>query len=95
MNELWNVLDSFFNDCFHLPPLLQQTAFCGFFNTYSNNLISEKHILSLFKIYLYNSRKQEKVTLRKLIRIITKVKDIEKESAGNDDKKIMPYNKNW
>ena len=32
-------------------------------------------------------RKQEKVTLRKLIRIITKVKDIEKESAGNDDEK--------
>ena len=31
----------------------------------------------------------------KLIRIITKVKDIEKESAGNDDKKIMLYNKGY
>ena len=62
--------------------------FFGFVNAYSNNLILENHILLLFKIYLYNSRKQEKLTLRKLIRIITKVKDIEKESAGNDDKKI-------
>ena len=61
--ELWNRLDLFFNDCFHLPQLLPQTAFFGFFNTYSNNLILENHILLLFKIYLYNSRKQEKVTL--------------------------------
>ena len=53
----------------------------------------ENHILLLFKIYQYNSRKQEKFTLRKLTRIITKVKDIEKESAGNDDKKIMLCNK--
>ena len=42
-----------------------------------------------------NSRKQEIVTLRKLNRIIKKVKDIEKESAGNDNKKIMLYNKKW
>ena len=49
----------------------------------------------LFKIHLCNSRKQEIVTLRKLNRIIKKVKDIEKESAGNDNKKIMLYNKKW
>ena len=44
---------------------------------------------------MYNSRKQEKVALRRLNRIIKKVKDIEKESAGNDNKKIMLYNKKW
>ena len=32
--ELWNILDLFFNDCFHIPQLLPQTAFFGFFNTY-------------------------------------------------------------
>ena len=90
--ELWNRLNLFFSHCFHLPQLLPQTAFFGFFNKYFHNLILENHILSLFKIYLYNSRKQEKVTLRKLIRITTKVKDIEKESAGNDDKKTTLYN---
>ena len=91
--ELWNRLDLFFNDCFHLPQLLPQTAFFGFFNTYSNNLILENHILLPFKIYLYNSREQGEVTLKKLIRIIANVKDIEKESVGTDDKKIMLYNK--
>ena len=71
--ELWKRLDLFFNDCFYVPQLLPQTAFFGFFNTYSNNLILENHILLIFKIYLYNSRKQEKVTLRKLIRIIVNI----------------------
>ena len=52
-----------------------------FFNAYSNNLIFANHILLLFKIYLYNSRKHKKVTLRKLIRIITKVKDVEREKG--------------
>ena len=42
-----------------------------------------------------NSRKLQKVILRKLIRVITKVKDVERESARNDDKKIMLYKKRW
>ena len=91
MKEWWKRLYLFLNDCFHLPQFLPQTAFFGFFNTYSNNLILENHALLLFKIYLYNS----KVKLRKLIRIITKVKDIERESAANDNKKIMLYTKKW
>ena len=61
MKELWNRLDLFFHDCFHLLRLLSQTSSFGFFNTYSNNLIYENHILLLFKIYLYNSRRQEKL----------------------------------
>ena len=52
-----------------------------FSNTHSNNPILESYIFLLFKICLYNSRNQEKVTLRKLIRIFAKVKDIEKESG--------------
>ena len=84
--KLRNRLDLFFNDCFHLPQLLPQTVFFGFFNTYSNNLRLENHILLLFKIYLYISLLHYIsslfyitllhfiVTLRKPVRIITKVK---------------------
>ena len=85
----------FIFQCFHLLQLLPQIVFFGFFNTYSNNLIPENHILLLFEIYLRNSRKQEKAKLRKIIRIDAKVKDIEKESAGKYDKKIILYNKKW
>ena len=53
-----------------------QTAFFGFF--YFSNLILENRILLLFKIYLYNPRTQEKVTIRRLISIITKVKERKK-----------------
>ena len=37
--ELCNRLDLFFNNWFHLPQLLPQTAFFEFSNTYSNKLI--------------------------------------------------------
>ena len=85
-----------FHSFYHRQPFLDfliHYNFFGFFNTYSNNLILENHIILLIEIYLHNSRKQEKVTLRKLIRIIIKVKNIEKESAGNHNKKIMLYRK--
>ena len=44
---------------------------------------------------MYNSRKQEKVTLRKLIGIITKIKVIQKEKARKGDKNIKLYKRNW
>ena len=92
--ELWKRLNLFFNGSLCLPELLPQTAFFGFIIS-SENLLLENHILLLFKIYLYNSRNQEKVRFNKLIRVITKVKDMEKEIAGNNDKKIMLYKKKW
>ena len=74
---------SYFSNKHHLHSknryILPQTVFFGFFNMSSNNLLLERHIILLFKIYLYNSRKQKRVTLRKLICIIIKVKNIEKE----------------
>ena len=93
--ELWNRLNIFFNDSLHLPHLSPQTAYFGFPNTYSNCLLLENHILLLFKNYLYNSRTQGIITISKFIRIVAKVANIEKEIAGDNDKKIMLYNKKW
>ena len=78
--EPWNRLGLFFNDCFHPPQLFPQTPLFGLSNTYSNKLILKHYIIWLFKLSLYNSRKQEQFTLRTLIKTIAKVKDIEKES---------------
>ena len=91
--EWWNRLDLFFNGGFHLLQILPQTAYFGFFNAYSKSL-TLNHILLLFQSYLYSSRKKEKVTLRRLIRVIRKVKDIEKESAGNVIKRLWCTTKN-
>ena len=47
------------------------------------------------KSFVYNSRKHEKISLKNLITNVTKVKNIEKEIAGNNEKKVMLYNKKW
>ena len=45
-------------------------------------------------MYVYKSRKHEKILLNNLISV-TKVRNIEKEIAGNNEKKVMLYNKKW
>ena len=45
-------------------------------------------------MYVYKSRKHEKIPLNNLISV-TKVRNIEKEIAGNHEKKVMLYNKKW
>ena len=88
-------LTSFLDKSLNLPLLSPQTVFLGFTNTYCNSSLLKNHILLLFKIYVYNSRKHEKISLKNLIKNLTKVKNIEKEIAGNNEKKIMLYNKKW
>ena len=52
------------------------------------NVLLKNYILLLFKIYVYNSRKHEKSSLNNLIRNVKKKKNIEKEIAGNNEKKL-------
>ena len=47
----------------------------------------------MFKISVCNSRKHEKNSLNNLIKNVMKVKNIEKEIPGNNEKMIMLYNK--
>ena len=87
--ELWKSLISFFDKCLNLPYLSPQTAFPGFTNIFRNNILLRNHILLLFKISVYNSRKHEKISPNNLVRNVAKVKNIEKEIAGNNEKMIM------
>ena len=92
---LWKSLISFFDKFLNLPFLSPQTAFLGFTNTYYNDTLLKYHILLLFKIYVYYSRKHEKNSLKNLIRNVKKAKNIEKEIAGNNKKKVMLYKGKW
>ena len=85
---LWKSLISIFDKSLNLPFLSPQTAFIGFANTYCIDTLLKNHILLLFKIYVYNSRKHEKISLKNLIRNITKVKNIEKEIAEKNKKRL-------
>ena len=86
--SLWKSLIFFFHKSLNLPFLSPQTSFLGFTNTYCNDILLKNHILLLFKIYVYSSRKHEKMSLKNLLRNVTKVKNIEKEIAGNTEKKL-------
>ena len=91
--EMEQNLISFLEKYLNLPYLTPQNASHGFPNTCCNDNLFRNHILFLFKTYIYNSRKHEKTSLDDLIRNVTKVKSTEKEIAGNNEKKIMLYDK--
>ena len=90
---LWKSLTSCFDKSLILSFLSPQTAFFAFTNTYCNDTLLKNHILLLLKIYVYNSRKHEKISLKNLIRNVTKVKNIEKEIVENNEKQVMVCNK--
>ena len=72
--NLWNELVLFFENEFTLFDLTPQAAFLGFLNVDSELLLIQNHLLLIFKIYIYNSRRSESLKIKSLIREITKVK---------------------
>ena len=77
--NLWNELVLFFENEFTLFDLTLQAAFLGFLNGDLELLLIQNHLLLIFKIYIYNSRRSESLKIKSLIREITKVKNIEEK----------------
>ena len=65
------------------------TACClsRFLNVNSKLLLIQNHLLLIFKIYIFNSRRSESLKIKSLIREITKVKNIEENILLNNEKK--------
>ena len=91
MNQiyLWNELDLFFEEEFTLIDLTPQTAFLGFVNVDSKLLLIQNHLLLIFEIYIYNSRRSESLKIKSLIQEITKVKNIEEKISLNNEKNML------
>ena len=53
------------------------------------------HIPLLSKVYVYNSRKHEQISLYNLVKNVTKATNMEKEIAAKNEKMIRLYNKKW
>ena len=79
----------FFENDFTLFDLTPQAAFLGFLNVDSKLLLLQNHLLLMFKIYIYNSRRSESLILKSLIREITKVKNIEEKVSINNEKNVV------
>ena len=85
----------FFENEFTLFDLTPQAAFLGFLNVDSELLLIQNHLLLIFKIYIYSSRKSESLKIKSLIREITKVKSIEGKISLNNEKKHTIYKRKW
>ena len=95
--NLPNELDLLFENESTLFDLTPQYAFLGFFNINSKLLLIQNHLLLIFKIYIYNSRRSESLKIKSLIWEITKVKNREGKiicmlyTRENDDKLKMSW----
>ena len=64
--NLRNELDLFFENEFTLFDLTPQAAFLGFLNVDSKLLLIQNHLLLIFKICIYNSRRSESLKIKPL-----------------------------
>ena len=55
----------------------------GFFNVNSKLFLKQNHLLLIFKIYIYNSRRSESL----IMILLTRVKNIEEKISVNNEKK--------
>ena len=70
-------------------------CFLGFLNVDPELLLKQNHLLLIFKIYIYNSRKSESLKIKFLLREITKVKNIEEKISLDNEKKHTIYKRRW
>ena len=77
IQKLCDNLALFFENYLTLFDLTPQAAFLGFLNVDSKLILLQNHLLLIFKIYIYNSRRSESLIVKSLIREMTKVKNIE------------------
>ena len=93
---LWNQLLLFFETGLKFPDLTPQAALSGFVNESDNSLnILQNHILSIFKLYVYQSRERGVLNLNGLIKNVTKVKKLERKIASVCEKKTIQFNNKW
>ena len=89
VQSLWNELDFFFENDFTLFDVTPQAAFLGFLNVDSKLFLKQNHLLLIFEIYIYDSRKSESLIIKFLTREIRKVKNIEEKISTNNEKNIL------
>ena len=70
-------------------------GFLGFLNVDPELRLIQNHLLLIFKIYIYNSRKSESLKIKSLLREITKVKNIEEKTSLDNEKKHIIYKRRW
>ena len=97
VSQLCSQLRIFFSTDLNLPILTPQTAIFGFLVEPINVSLKSRTIYCWYLkcIYIYKSREKGSVDISSLINEIRKIETLEKNTATNDTKKLVIYNKKW
>ena len=98
---LWSDLVHYFQNSLVLPILTPQTAIFGFLDStnsdynFKKNKLLINHIILIFKLYVYRSRKKQFIYINNLIAEIKSAKVIEKEIAASNSQKTAAFKNKW
>ena len=93
--ELWNDLNTFFENHISLYDLTPQATFFGFTEKYLDDTILQNNLLLVLKIYLYKSRSYGFVCLKSLFLEIKKINRLEKKIVEANANKHKSYLFKW
>ena len=93
-NYSWNQLRYFLSNSLNILPLTQRNVIFGLINQKEKFLIIN-HLLSISKLYTYNSRSSGKLNIGYLKTIIYKTKNIESEASKTAIIRKQKYINNW
>ena len=83
IQDIWNQVQIYFTGCFHFS----QTAIFGFHNIDNDTFLIQNHILLLFKLNIYNTRKAGFLYFNNFLNEVSKIKNLEKRIAANNRNK--------
>ena len=92
--QIWSEMQLHFRNTLHLPDLTPQSALLGFFELVHDRVIIN-HLLLIFKITLYNNRKNKNCILQNVLGNISKIKNIESEITLNNERQHNFHLTKW
>ena len=95
VKRIWNQLKSILPNDINFSISTPQSAILGFWDLDTSEHLILKHLLLIFKMYIYNARTTGYLNTSHLLISIKGIKKIEKKLCENDAKRKKKLNKKW
>ena len=79
----------------YFSQLTPQTAIFGFYNIDEDTFLIQNHILLLLKLHICNNRKYGFLFVNNFLNEISKIKNLERRVAVNNQNKCERFRKKW
>ena len=94
-NKVWLDLKNFLKNDIDIPLLSPQSAIFGFLEEDNNMFVTINQLLLLFKYFVYKSRDSKKLSFQKFLKMVQKIRDLEKIISQGNQSKEKRFNKKW